>query len=521
LSGPLPREERLLVEGRYRETSADWEETIRVYDRLYRFAPDNLEYGLALARVQRLAGKSAAARVTLDDLRKLPVPLSDDPRIDLSEAENAQDLEMTREAAARAAALARKQEARLFLARALLVQAHAFGELGRYKEATAAAQEARTIYTEAGDRGGVARALNRIAAVRPTQADYFAARALFEEAARISREIGDRRWTAFVLNNLALTYSNAGELAEARPFYDEALAISREIGARRPAAHILNNLGRDLNSMGKMLEGRKLLQESLETYRALGDSGNEVYALNNMGNGAMNLGNLDEAQRLYETGLPIARRSGDRRILAYSLFDLGDIQYWRGDLAAARKWYEESLSIRRKLELIVDAADTELMLARLALAEGDPRRAESLARKAHAAFEMEKSPTALWARAMVALALLDQRRSADATMVLGPAVAAAVHAQNAVIRLNVRVAEGRALTADRQYSEAVQALEAVVAEAGELGLVPEFFEARLALAQAMAQQSGAAAARAMLAALARDAAERGFGLIQRRAAAAE
>ena len=49
LSKSLPQEERLLIEGRYRETIEDWPKAAEIYRSLWGLFPDNLDYGLRLA----------------------------------------------------------------------------------------------------------------------------------------------------------------------------------------------------------------------------------------------------------------------------------------------------------------------------------------------------------------------------------------------------------------------------------------------------------------------------------------
>src|SRR5262249_17639430 len=80
LSGNLSREERLLVEGDYREVSKQWPLAIDIYRTLFSFFPDNLEFGIRLAAAQSSGGKPQDALNTLKSLRKLPPPLGEDPR---------------------------------------------------------------------------------------------------------------------------------------------------------------------------------------------------------------------------------------------------------------------------------------------------------------------------------------------------------------------------------------------------------------------------------------------------------
>src|SRR5262249_42447400 len=67
LSGPLSREQRLWVEGRYLEATREWTKAIDTYRSIYRFFPDNLEYGLRLAKVQTSASQGKDALATLAD----------------------------------------------------------------------------------------------------------------------------------------------------------------------------------------------------------------------------------------------------------------------------------------------------------------------------------------------------------------------------------------------------------------------------------------------------------------------
>ncbi|MFZ0228320.1 MAG: protein kinase, partial [Mycobacterium sp.] len=80
LSGALSREDRLLIEARYREMSKEWDNAAGNYRTLFGFFPDNLEYGLLLAGAQTQGGKGKEALVTVESLRKLPAPSGNDAR---------------------------------------------------------------------------------------------------------------------------------------------------------------------------------------------------------------------------------------------------------------------------------------------------------------------------------------------------------------------------------------------------------------------------------------------------------
>src|SRR5205823_9771804 len=52
LASNLPREQSLLIEGQYGQASKNWNRTTAIYQTLFNFFPDNLDYGLRLADSQ-------------------------------------------------------------------------------------------------------------------------------------------------------------------------------------------------------------------------------------------------------------------------------------------------------------------------------------------------------------------------------------------------------------------------------------------------------------------------------------
>ena len=89
-SNDLSRAERMLVEGDYYESLAEHEKAASIYRALFELFPDNVEYGLQLASAQAAAGHASQVSQTLIQLRQLPPPASEDPRIDILDAREAQ-----------------------------------------------------------------------------------------------------------------------------------------------------------------------------------------------------------------------------------------------------------------------------------------------------------------------------------------------------------------------------------------------------------------------------------------------
>jgi hypothetical protein len=124
--------------------------------------PDSLDYGLKLAAEQSRSGKGHDALATVESLRKLAAPASEDPRIELEEAgawEALGDLKHQEQPLARAVEKARAQGARLILAEARQNQCRMFSYFGQLQNAVAACRESRDIRAAAGDQKGEAKSL--------------------------------------------------------------------------------------------------------------------------------------------------------------------------------------------------------------------------------------------------------------------------------------------------------------------------------------------------------------------------
>jgi len=225
LSSSLSRAERLLVEGRYHETSRDWNKAADIYRALSEFFPDNLEYGLALATAEYRANKWKDTLITIAALRELPAPLRDDPRIDLAEQDAARSLGDTKRSEAaltRAAEKAHAAGASLLLAKTRLAQAWLFENLGRFSEVEAAVRQAKQLYIAANDRGGVAEATTLGAIALKNQGDYLGAKKGYEEVLVLYRQIGNRTGLAAENDNIGDILVYLGDLVGARHGYEAA-----------------------------------------------------------------------------------------------------------------------------------------------------------------------------------------------------------------------------------------------------------------------------------------------------------
>jgi tetratricopeptide (TPR) repeat protein/tRNA A-37 threonylcarbamoyl transferase component Bud32 len=350
LAASLPEEERLLIEGRYREATGEWTRAAEIYRRLLALAPDSLDAGLRLAAAETGAGRPQDALATVATLRRLPEPQRDDPRIDLAEATAAAasaDFQRQEAAAARAARSAGALGASLLVAQARLLDCLALRNLGRAEEALAACAEGQRLHAAAGDRSGVAEALTDAANVHFDRGDLAGALSLYQQALATYREIGNRGAEGRALNNIAVVLRSQGDLERARQLFEQVLAIAREIGSRGAEGYALNNLAGVLLHRGDLDGAAALYQQALVLWRELGDAAGEASALDNLGVALRRRGELAAARERHEQALAIRRRIGQKIGEAASLYNLGSVLLDQGDLTGAERDFQQALATSR------------------------------------------------------------------------------------------------------------------------------------------------------------------------------
>ena len=523
LSGNLSREERLVVEGRYQETFREWEKAAATYHTLLGLFPDNLEYGLRLVVVQTFGGKTKEALATIESLRKLPSPARDDPRIDLSEMTAAQELsdyKLEQAAATRAAEKATAQGARLLLARARLFEGWALHNLGENEKAVAASNEAKQIYSAAGDRRGVANCLSNVASVLWRQGDLAGAKKMFNESLQIRREIGEQRGVAVILNNLAGVLLDEGKLREGTRMFQEAIVNYRAVNDRAGMATSLHNLGGVLRDQASLVEARKNLEEAQTIAREIGDEHTEVTASVRLGQVLFDQGDLAEARKLDEQALAFYREANDDRTQwAAVLYDLGMVLLAAGDLAGARQKSEELLAMNNETGAKAEAAISRLALAAIAIEESHFAEAEATAREVAEILHAAKFTIAEGqACVILSRALVAQGKISDAANAIGRANELLGKTENRGAQIELSIATAQVRAASGHNAEAARILDNALAAATKLGLVRLQFEARLVHGKIELQGGSKDAGRARLAALEKEANAKGFGLIARKAA---
>jgi eukaryotic-like serine/threonine-protein kinase len=524
LSGGLNREERLVIEGRYRAVSNQWDQGLEVYRTLFGLFPDNLDYGITLTTCEAMVGKGDDLQATLSALRQLPAPQGQDPRIDLADANWAESIsDFKRESSTAAKAVERAQSLgeNLLAAQAQLAEATAQWKLGSPQQALVTLKEAQNTFEAKGDRGSVAEALEVTAEVLSDQGNLTGARENHEQALQIRRATGDQGGVAASLNDLALLKWQQGDLEGAKKMYEQALTSFREVGDQVGVGNALNNEANILYDQGDLGAARRMYEDSSAKFADIGDKGGQTLGLLNIGLILSDQGDLAGAKSRDQQAATIAEQLGTRSQRATALAALGDVAYLSGNLDEARRDYEEALGIRRTLSEQGTAAETVVQLAAVSIEEGHADQAISALPAALTEAHREDQP-ADEAAAEVALAraYLERGDAADAAKAAAKAGSLAKQGQSRAEQLDAEIAAARAGAASGQadrVAEARRSLAAIRTEADQLGFVDRALDAALALGMVEMQAQDRNGGRAVLAQVEKSANEKGFGLIARKA----
>jgi tetratricopeptide (TPR) repeat protein len=524
LSDKLTREDHLLVEARYYEAGKNWQQATETYRALFNLFPDNLDYGLALARAQTSAGKGKDAIGTLATLLRMSLYAEDDPRIDLAMSEAATsfgDDKLRRDASERAAAKATRQGANLLLARARTTECRALANLGDSDKAKTSCDEAVRIFNDAGDRGGLARALHTTAEIPLNQGDLISAEKLYRQALSILQEIGDQKSTGSELGNLGLIYVKRGDFATGHKLYAQALRSSQLAGDKNGIAVVMGNTGNLLRSEGRLSEALVHYETTFKLSNELGHRGSAALCLQAIGEVLMEKGDLAGAYNMYQQAMAIQQEIGAKSNYASSMVSVGEVFRQQAESDKALKAYQEAESLQQQLGEKGSVAETQLGLAELAYDSGEGSGAENLTRTALQEFQTQNEPVQeISAQGLLAKSLLLQGKISGAEESIARASKLSEKTPDTVRRLSLSLDNARVLAATQRPLAAETAARQVLTEAHKLGLGRLELEAALDLDKIQLGRMKSLDCRNRLAKLSTDARTKGFVLIAQQAATA-
>jgi eukaryotic-like serine/threonine-protein kinase len=524
LSADLPREQRLSIEGNYREFLRDLPVAIEIYRTLNNFFPDNPDYALRLAAAQTKAGLPKEAVHTVARMRDSGTS-TEDVRIDLAQATASNalgDFRGAQELALGAARKAQAQDSRLLLSEAKRVEAWTWDRLGDFDKAEKEMTVARQLAEVSGNPQLLGSVLRTLGIIHYDKGEFETARRAYAKALEVFRKAGTQSLTAATLVSLGNIDYDQGRLPAAKQYYEEALHIDREIAAS--PSHIGSDLGsiaNVLDGMGDLLGATKMQEESLQGFRQAGDRRGESDTQINLGNVLLERGELASARENYDQAISIAQEIGYKSGRAAVLEALAEIERTEDQLQRAYEDAQQALALRQELGDAFTIAQTQLELAEVALAQSDAAGAEKLARSAAPALDGQNAADrAARCAAILSRALLAQSNTEEAKAAVERAQASAQRTADRSSHFTSALTAAQVYAAKQQFVQGSKLAEMVRAESSRYGYVGFEFEARLALGRLEIRSGNNSVGRVQLQQLQAHARKKGFILIAREAAAA-
>jgi tetratricopeptide (TPR) repeat protein len=523
LGANLSNEERLWMEAQYRDLNNEKPKAIQIVRTLADLYPDSLAYGLRLANLQDTGGDPKTAFATLEGLRKLPSPSGDDPRIDLAEATAVEALGDYKRELEISEAAAKKSESRgirLALAQARLYESTALHQLGDGDRASAALDQAKVLFAGGGDLKHSGMTLVWSADFLKERGDLAGARKQANEALVVFRQIGNQLYAGQALNEIGNVLLAQGKLGEAKDNYEQALRNYREADYKVTIGDELGNIGEVLERLADFAGARKSLEEALQIFDDAGDKSSAGIVEIKLGDVLEEQGDLLGSSQHFGRALQLEIETDNKSAQAATLYALAEVLIEEDDLKQAREKSDQALALRKDLKRALPLSGSLLQSGEISLEEGKPSEAETLAGDALHQLGATASPArSAEAHSVRALALLAENKRPEARDAAQQAAAFAAKASDRNPQYDAALAVARVYLASGESAESRKQLAPILSQPSKAVSVPYLFEARLTLGEIGLKSGQAAIARAQLTSLEKQAREKHFLLIARKAKA--
>jgi tetratricopeptide (TPR) repeat protein len=230
----------------------------------------------------------------------------------------------------------------------------------------------------------------------------------------------------------------------------------------------------------------------------------------------LNLGNIAESKRYAGEALATCKQLNLKSSMAVALIALGDTAFAEDDLAAAEQDYQKALSIRTEIGEKGGAANSWLSLAELDLEKKNLESAAKMAEGAAEEFHNEHNDDEE-AMAHDILARVKReggdgkgaREEADKSRQL--------NLQDKTVRFSLEITDALLQADAGKVDAAIRQLDATIERSRQMKLLQYEFKARLARSEISRKSNAPAAANLDLQRLQKEASEKGFALVARKA----
>lgn len=245
------------------------------------------------------------------------------------------------------------------------------------------------------------RTLNLLGMLARSDGDLAGAETFVVQAMQVWQGTGDRWAEAIALNNLGSLAQEQGQVDRARQWLEQSLAAFRGVGVARGIGHAALSLGDFEQLNGRPAVAQTHYESCRELLAGMDDAWSLAKVDTGLGRCALDLGDLPRAARQLERALQVTRRLGDRAAAAEQLDLLAHVALQDGRPDDARSLARESLALRLALDQRADLAATLETQAALA-SRDDPAAAARLLGAADALRQQLRAPRSAPRQALMA-----------------------------------------------------------------------------------------------------------------------
>lgn len=259
------------------------------------------------------------------------------------------------------------------LARSLFVLGNSLTARGQLAQAEPSLRQSLAICRDIDDRRSLLLANRNLAILTLWFGDYVQTKELLDEAVLLSQEIGDQIGLAYTLRERGVLEVALGQYAEAIQTVRQSMTITDEIGSRWESAVALDDLGVALRLTGDYAAAEWAFRRCLEASQAINNRYYTARCLGDLGCVAYHKGEYSQAGQLLHEALELWTEMGHEPYSAWILSQLGHVAATAGDnrQAEARQYYLRALQLSLKHKLAPFALDIFVGMARQMARVGD------------------------------------------------------------------------------------------------------------------------------------------------------
>lgn len=350
---------------------------------------------------------------------------------------------------------------------------------GRLDEALAYYEKALAIQVNLNSEKDIASTLNNIGTIHGVKGKFAEAISHFMRSLNISLTLNDKGEAARTWNNLGVAYFLSGQNEKAVEAYNHSLAVNRTIGSLTEIVWNIENLAETMIQAGRLSEALNYLKEGSALAEKMAEQSHQSTMLQLTGNLLRRMGFYADAHANLARAMDLALKTDSWMVILSGHLNLARLHVDRKELEAAEECAAKAWKIAEANGDTGFLFQTALLRYAVSGEELFRKEAENIARNMF-------SPRDKAYLHLVVLEQANERRAAnDAERCLGEAGRFYDSGVEDIDRARYHLAAGRWLIGHGGDGEGSGHLERALQTATALNLLPEQWQAAVALSEEM------------------------------------